>query len=105
MGQEREERRPKLITPYFPEHSEKAAYYECVSSDIKIVSDYTRLNFMQIDDLEVFDYYGYLHDAVVWNCNRTEEGREYLEEAYLHKQTEPDRENLRKFTGGKNGKQ
>lgn len=104
MGEEREERRPKLITPYFPEQTEEKAYYRCVSSDRKIVSDYTKLDFMQIDELEVFDYYGYLHDAVVWNCSRTEAGRDYLEEAYLHSQTEPDRENLRKITGGRNGK-
>ncbi len=62
---------------------------------MKIVSDYTMLNFMQIYDLEVFDYYGYLHDAVVWNCNKTESGRAYLEEAYMHSQTEPDRAVLR----------
>lgn len=56
---------------------------------------------MRIEDLEVFDYYGYLHDAVVWNCSKTESGKEYLEEAYTHSQTEPDREKLRdpKFKG------
>lgn len=70
-------------------------YYKCLSSDMKIVSDYTLLNFMQIYDLELFDYFGYLHDAVVWNCNKSESGREYLEEAYMHSQTEPDRAVLR----------
>lgn len=62
---------------------------------MKIVSDYTQLNFMMIYDLEVFDYFGYLHDAVVWACDKTEAGREYLADAYMHSQTEPDRAALR----------
>ncbi|MBR4627788.1 MAG: hypothetical protein IKO47_08835 [Ruminococcus sp.] len=73
---------------------------------MKIVGDYTRLDFIQIWLLEVFDYWGYLHDAVVWNCGRTPEGREYLETAYNHSQTEPDRARLRiKCGGGEHGKQ
>lgn len=95
MDQRRKECRPKLITPYSPKETEDKVYFKCVSSDKKIVSDYTGLNFGQIDDLEVFDYYGYLHDAIVWNCRRTKEGRDYLEDAYMHSQTEPDRAALR----------
>jgi len=89
--------RPKLITPFSPEYTEEKAYYECVSSDLKIVSDYTGLDFNAVYALEIFEYYGYLHDAVVWNCNKTESGKEYLEKAYLHAQTEPDRSELRKY--------
>lgn len=62
-----------------------------------MVSDYTRLSFSAVYGLEVFDYYGYLHDAVVWNCSRSEAGKDYLEKAYLHNQSEPDRSGLRKY--------
>ena len=95
MGKCGKGRRPKLIIPYSPKKTEDKVNYKCVSSDIKIVSNYTSLNFFQIGDLEVFDYYGYLHDAIVWNCSRTKEGRDYLEDAYMHSQTEPDRAELR----------
>lgn len=75
------------------------------SSDVKVVSEYTGLDFLKIGGLELFDYYGYLHDAVVWNCSRTKAGQEYLESAYNHSQTEPDRSALRaKLGGGKRGK-
>lgn len=96
MDRRRKGSRPKLITPYSPEYKEDKAYYECVSSDVKLVSDYTRLDFLAVEDLELFDYFGYLHDAVVWNCSRTESGKEYLETAYNHSCKEPDRDALRK---------
>lgn len=32
----------------------------------------------------MFDYWQYLHDAVVWNCSQTEKGKEYLKKAYYY---------------------
>ena len=55
-----------------------------------------------MEELDLFEYFGYLHDAVVWGCSRSEAGREYLENAYYYQQTKPDREALRRF--GKNGR-
>lgn len=76
------------------------------SGDLKIVSDYTSLSFTEVWELEIFDYWGYLHDCVVWNCGKTEEGRAYLASAYNHSRTEPDRTKLRARCGGAdNGKQ
>ncbi len=96
MDRERKSVQPKLITPYCPEETGDKAYgYENCSSDIKIVSDYTGLNFLQVWDLELFEYWGYLHDTIIWNCEKTESGIEYLKSAYNHSQTEPDREKLR----------
>lgn len=96
--------RPKLRTPCVPSE-ERREFFANNSSDFKVVYDYTGLNFNEIYGLSVFDYFGYLHDAVVWNCNRTEAGREYLESAYNHSATEPDRVALRaKFGGAKSGK-
>ncbi len=86
--------------PYYPIEGGKV-YFDNVSSDMKIVADYTGYNFGEIDGLEIFDYWGYLHDAVVWNCRRSEAGKEYLENAWYYQQTEPDRKALRAKFGGK----
>lgn len=91
--------------PYAPRQGEDKAYYENKSSDIKTVSDYTGLNFIEVWGLELFEYWGYLHDAVVWNCSLNDAGKDYLEEAYIFSQKEPDRDKLRaKLRGDKNGK-
>lgn len=87
---EREKDR-NLQTPYVPEESEFKPYLLNKSGDLKIVSDYTGLNFNEVYQLEIFDFWQYLHDAVVWNCSRTAEGKDYLERAYLLKKKEPDR--------------
>lgn len=96
---------PDYNIPYFPEDETEKQYFNCNTQDIKIVSDYTGLSFFEIENLNVFVFWAYLHDAAVWNFNKTESGREYLEKAYTHQQKEPDREALRKqFGGGKHGK-
>ncbi len=109
MGERGESVRPKLVMPYYPDASENKAYFNNPSADVKIVSDYTRLDFNAVEDMEIFGYYGYLHDAVVWNCSRSEAGKEYLEKAYNHSQKEPDRDKLRSgqnagVIGGRYGK-
>lgn len=101
MGERRKRIRPKLKMPYYPENGGSKAFFKNSSSDVKIVSDYTGYNFEEVYDLGIFDYWGYLHDAVVWNCGRSDAGKEYLENAYYYQQTEPDRKALRaKFGGG-----
>lgn len=89
-----------MLVPECPIGLEREEHYRCSTSDIKIASDYTRLSFSEILDLDVFTFWRYLHDAVVWNCQKTKEGREYLENAWYYKQTEPDREALRQKFGG-----
>lgn len=89
-----------MIIPVYPADTGQEEYYKCYTSDIKVASDYTRLSFSEILDLDVFTYWRYLHDAVIWNCQKTKEGREFLENAWYFKQTEPDRAALRKKFGG-----
>ncbi len=101
MGERRKRIRPKLNVPYFPENGGSKARFENSSSDVKIVADYTGYNFGEIGELEIFDYWGYLHDAVVWNCELSKAGREYLENAYFYQQTKPDRKALKEKFGGK----
>ena len=90
---------PQLQTPYYPEDDEQKHYYNCNSTDIKIVSDYTGLNFCQIHELDIFTFWAWLHDAVVWDCNKSEDGQDYLEKCWTNLQTEPDRTALREILG------
>lgn len=92
--------------PYYPEGTSKA-YYENKSIENKIVSDYANLSIPETEEIDVFTFWGLLHDAVVWNYSRTEEGRNHLENAWVFEQTKPDRNALRNKFGGikKNGEQ
>lgn len=94
-------RNPELIVPYAPSDVKKQEYFNCNTADVKQVSDYTGLNFTEIYALDIFEFWGYLHDLVVWECSQTGKGREYLENAYINSQTKPDRKMLRKMFGRK----
>ena len=61
--------------------------------------EYTGLNVNEIEDLEMIDYLQYRRDAFIHAMNQTEEGREYLQNAYTLTQTEPDRKRLRDLFG------
>ncbi len=60
-----------------------------------MVQEYTGIDFLRIGELSVFDFWRYLHDAVIWNCGQTEDGRNYLERAYNFQQTKPDIDGLK----------
>jgi hypothetical protein len=94
MGEWRKKFRPKLRTPHYPDNGERA-YYQNQTSDKKIVADYANISIPDTENLEIFEFWGLLHDAVVWNCNKTEHGREYLENAWIYAQTKADRNALR----------
>ena len=64
-----------------------------------MVADYTGLNFIQIGSLDIITYYTWLRDAFIASMERTEAGREYLEDAWRMEQTEPDRKRLREKFG------
>lgn len=61
----------------------------------KLVGDYSGLNFLQIDELDVFTFWILRRDAVIYNCMKTDEGRDYLDNCWRLEQTEPDREKIR----------
>ncbi|MBQ8297346.1 MAG: hypothetical protein IJX77_06150 [Ruminococcus sp.] len=97
-----------LKVPYAPEDEpqERLENFEIKTSDLKIVADYARISILDAEKLDLFQYWGLLHDAVVWNCRRSESGRQYLESAWVFCQDKPDRKKLRIFFGGeKHGKQ
>lgn len=62
-----------------------------------MVSDYTNMSFSDVLNLDCYTYKLLLRDAFVEHMSQTEEGREYLEQAWLLTQTKPDRKTLRKY--------
>ena len=65
----------------------------------RIVSEYTGLTFLQVSDLHYVTYLQWRRDAYIYFLEKTEEGREYLDNAWRMEQTEPDRPALRKKYG------
>lgn len=67
------------------------------TQDLKLVADYTHLNFSDVWDLDCITYKMLLRDAFIDYMKQTEEGRQYLEDAYYLTQTRPDRKSIRKY--------
>ena len=67
----------------------------------KVISEYTGLNFNEINDLECFEHWLYLRDAFIYNYSSTDEGKSYLEKCWLLQQDSQDRNALRELFGKK----
>jgi hypothetical protein len=50
-------------------------------------------------ELSYDDFLRILRDAIIFNCSRTEAGKEYLEDCWRFRQTKPDRARLRQQYG------
>ncbi len=61
-----------------------------------MVSSYTGLTFSQVGELKYIDFLQYRRDAFLFTLESTQEGREYLDNAWRMEQTKPDRAALRK---------
>lgn len=70
-------------------------YYE------HLVSQYSGLNLIEVNHLDIFEYWVLLRDAWIHHLNQTEAGREYLDNAWICEQTAPDRKRLRAQFGRK----
>lgn len=60
------------------------------------MAEYTGLNFFEVAELDYVQYLVWLRDAYISRLEKTEEGRQYLDNAWRMEQTEPDRAALRK---------
>lgn len=60
---------------------------------------YTGLNFHEVRALDYVEYLTYRRDAYIYSLNQTEEGREYLDNAWRMEQVKPDRAALRENFG------
>ena len=76
--------------PYFPDKGCKA-FFKNTSQEETTVSNYTGIDFLRLDEVGLFDFWRYLHDAVIWNCSQTEKGEEYLRNANNYMQKKADR--------------
>ena len=92
-------RRPKLALPFYP--TDEEGLYDIPTYWEHLVKEYTGLNVNEIEELEYIDYLQYRRDAFICEMNKTEEGREYLENARTLSQTKPDRKSLRRFSTGR----
>lgn len=104
MGRRNQEFK-KLEVPYYPKTRENKGQHEWIIYTImeKTVSDYTGLSFTEIEELDLVEFYCYFRDARIYNLMQTEDGQEYLENAWRIQQTAPDRQRLREKKNGKQG--
>lgn len=79
--------------PYYPPEKESRAFFKNTTQEEKIVQIYTGIDFLRIEEIPIFDFWRYLHDAIIWNHSQDPEDK-YLENAYNYKQTKPDRAGL-----------
>ena len=69
--------------------------WEVATYSDKLISEYAGLNIFEVNDL-AFDVYRVLYrDAYIYKLMQSDKGREALHEAWLMKQTKPDRKALR----------
>lgn len=86
--------------PYYPKEDNKGHDFEIESIGDKLVSDYGNMSFFDIQYLDIDDYMLLRRDAFIHLLSQTDEGNEYLENAWRLQQTEPDRKALREHFGG-----
>lgn len=69
--------------------------YKLISHREKVISKYCDISIFEVEELDLVEYLFFYREAVIYNCMQTEDGIEYLQNAYRLEQTEPDREQLR----------
>lgn len=65
----------------------------------KTVAEYAGISLFELGELDVFEYWTLLHDAVIYNRAQTQEGRKWLKNAWRIAQKEPDSQKLHKEYG------
>lgn len=67
----------------------------------KMVADYLRIPVPDVQELDLIYYLQARRDAFIQRCRESEEGREYLKNAWRLTQTKPDRKASRELFGRK----
>ena len=84
-----------------PTDEEYSPYLVVESEDLKIVADYSGMSFSELLSLDCVTYKILFRDAFTYKLKQTKEGKEYLENCWILRQTAPDRKKLReKIKGG-----
>lgn len=92
------------MLPYYPYGGGTAAHqypYRSGSFWHHLVSDYTGLNLCEVLELPYLRYLAWRRDAYIHRLEQSEQGREYLANAWRMEQTEPDRKGLKARAGHK----
>ena len=63
------------------------------------MADYCNISIFEVGSIGYYDYLLLLRDAVIHSLSQTKSGRDYLNNAWILTQTEPDRKALRKKFG------
>jgi hypothetical protein len=92
-------KQPKLKIPYCPSNDDEGIKFTEKTFEEKIISEYTGINILAVENLDLFEYCLYLRDGYIYKLNQTEKGREYLDKCYSIEQTAPDRNALRNKFG------
>lgn len=88
------------MLPYYPLEKDKEGHdYDITSYWEKLVSRYTGLNMLEIEELDYIDYLRYRRDSFIYFLNQTEKGQEYLDNAWRLEQVNPERQKLREQFG------
>ena len=64
-----------------------------------LVSQYTGLNILEVEELDYIDYLTFRRDAFIYKMSKTDKGEEYLNNAWRLEQTKPNREKLKEKFG------
>ena len=83
--------RPAYKPPHVKEDTPSESHYSTVFHELKLVSDYTHDSFTTLRKMDVLMFWRYYRDAIIHTCNKSEDGKEYLNKAYNQEQTKPDR--------------
>lgn len=75
--------------------------YEVSTTYEKLVADYLRITVPEVQGLDYIYYLRIRRDAFIRQMRATEEGRDYLANAWRLSRTEPDREGSRRAFGGR----
>lgn len=90
--------------PYYPLDEDKQGHnYDIVTYWEHMVSEYTGLNMLEVEDLDYIDYLQLRRDAFIYRLSQSEKGLEYLDNAYRISQTRPDKASLREKFGKMEG--
>lgn len=81
--------------PYYPGNEEVRQTYHETTFWEHLVAQYAGLTMLQVQELNLEEYLMLKRDAFIERMNRTESGREYLENAARLECTTPDRSGLR----------
>lgn len=64
-----------------------------------MVAKYANISLFEVFELDVFEFFYLLRDAVIYSLSLTKEGQKYLDKCWRLQQTDADVEGLRKKFG------